>query len=224
MSYRGWLAGAGALAVLVTGTHMYQNKLASDQALANVKQRSAATVATVRKPVALITLPAPAATRPSLTQPKVRSRARQDVSSLAHMDSDTKSQQDALFHALQAAAQSTTPPATPSTAPLAAPLTLAASKDSSADQTFALAALDPDKGSNPVSSSNLAAVAPDVQAPFSTPTIPGNGLIYVDHLVPSVPEPDSHSLILAGLGLLGLAARARRSRHLQQSAGETNTL
>lgn len=212
MSYRGWLAGAGALAVLVAGANMYRNKLVADLAAANVKQRSAATVATVRKPVALITLPAPALTRPSPALLKVRSNPKQDLPDIAQKDSDQAARQDALFYTLQAATQ---PVAT---------VSLVATQESPAEQTFALAALDSDKGTNPVTNTNLATATSDIPAVAPGPATPANGLIYVDHLVPSVPEPDSHSLILAGLGLLGLAARTRRGKHLQQSAGETNTL
>lgn len=213
MSYRGWVAGAGALALLVAGGNVYKNKVETDLAAANVRQRSAATVATVRKPV---TIP------DTQGQAKASVRVKSVVRPITQVDAGHAAREDALFYSLQAAGQSnalSNPQPNP-------PVALEAKNESVAEQTFALAALDPDKSATQANTNslNLAAATADLQASPTQPNFPSNGLIYVDRLVPSVPEPDSHALLLVGLGLLGVAARARRGRHLQQSPGETNTL
>jgi hypothetical protein len=42
-------------------------------------------------------------------------------------------------------------------------------------------------------------------------TLPGSGLVITFGLVPTAPEPETYALMLAGLALIGVMARHRRS-------------
>lgn len=209
MSYRGWLAGAGALAVLLATANIYGSKVGSNDAAANARPRSLATVASVKKP--LLVPQTSASSNSAIRAASAMARKTTPrTAPLVSIEAPAAGNQDALFYALQAAG------------PTQVATKLEAKQADTTDQTFALAALDatevapalratapePFVEMVPASAPAENAVAPT--PPVFQSAVQSNGLVVSERFTAAVPEPESHALLLLGLGLVGVLVRSRR--------------